>query len=202
MSTTRLLVAVALVFGTAAVAAVERRPVTRVADNLNIPYAIGSWEGEDAGPLDAETEESIAADQVINRTYLASGGGATGLYVAYYAQQRPGVSIHSPLHCLPGTGWNVLSTDTIAVDMNGKTGSMRRLIAQKGPERVLILYWYDIQRRMIASDIGSRMQLLSDRVWLGRNDAALVRLAVPVEDSDAEAEQRGLAFARALAPHL
>ena len=50
MSTTRLLVAVALVFGTAAVAAVERRPVTRVADNLNIPYAIGSWEGEDAGP--------------------------------------------------------------------------------------------------------------------------------------------------------
>ena len=79
---------------------------------------------------------------------------------------------------------------------------MRRLIAQKESERVMVLYWYEIHGRMIASDIVSRMQLLSDRVWLGRNDAALVRLAVPVEDSDAEAERRGLAFARALAPHL
>ena len=202
MSTMRLLVAVALVFGTAAVAALERRPVVHVANDVNIPYTIESWQGEDAGPLDAETEESIAADQVINRTYVASGGGVTGLYIAYYAQQRPGVSIHSPLHCLPGTGWNVLSTDTITVDVNGHAGSMRRLFAQKESERVLVLYWYDIQRRMIASDVVSRMQLLSDRVWLGRNDAALVRLAVPVEGSDAEAEERGLAFARALVPHL
>jgi hypothetical protein len=37
---------------------------------------------------------------------------------------------------------------------------------------------------------------------MGRNDAALVRLAVPVTGSDRDAERRGMAFVRALSRYL
>src|SRR2546422_9037128 len=37
----------------------------------SLPYTIGQWSGTDAPPMDAETERTLAADAVLNRTYLA-----------------------------------------------------------------------------------------------------------------------------------
>lgn len=205
MSPARLLVSVALMLMTMAIAGAVADPsVTSVAsaEAFNIPYMFGAWQGAEAGVLDSATEEAIAADLVINRTYADAGGNEADLYVAYYSQQRPGISIHSPLHCLPGTGWDVVSNDTVGVDLGGATSEVRRLVAQKGASRVLVLYWYAINGRMIAGEVASRLQLLSNRVRLGRNDAALVRVAVPVAGSDADAETRAVAFTRALAPHI
>jgi len=204
MSAIRLLVAVALVALTAVVAgAVGHSPAVPAA-GLDIPYTVGPWHGADAGALDAETEEAVAADLILNRTYADPDGHEADLYVAYYNQQRPGVSIHSPLHCLPGTGWDVVSNDVIGIDPASTTAGnrVRRLVAQKGAARVLVLYWYSINGQMIAGEIASRLQLLGNRLRLGRNDAALVRIAVPVESTDGAAEARAVAFARALNPQL
>jgi EpsI family protein len=202
MSTSRLAVACVLVTMTAVIAASSQRPVSAAVAPPEVPYSMAAWEGEDAPPLDAETERVVNADEIINRTYVDPDGIASGLYIAFYAQQRPGTSIHSPLHCLPGTGWEVLSNDVLDVNVDGRPGSIRRLIAQKDAERVMVLDWYDIHGRMIANDFRSRLQLLTDRVRLGRNDAALVRVAVPVNGSDRDAERRGMAFIRALVGYL
>jgi EpsI family protein len=205
MSAIRLLVSVVLVAMTAVAAgAVGNSPVAPGAPP-EIPYTVGAWHGAEAGALDADTEEAVAADLVLNRTYADPDGHEAGLYVAYYNQQRPGVSIHSPLHCLPGTGWDVVSNDIIGMDPGGATSArslVRRLVAQKAAARVLVIYWYSINGQIIAGEMASRLQLLSNRLRLGRNDAALVRIAVPVTSTDAAAEARAVEFARALDPHL
>ena len=203
MSTLRLLVAAALVAATVGLAASVNKPALATAQTVTVPYTVDSWHGQDAGPLDEATEETLAADLILNRTYKETDGREADLYVAYYSQQRPGVSIHSPLHCLPGTGWDIVSNDTIGLDLGGTPQHVRRLIAQKAAARVMVLYWYSINGQMISSELASRVQLLSNRIRLGRNDAALVRIAVPVMDTDdAAAESRGIAFVRALVPHL
>ena len=204
MSINRTIVAILVVAATGVIAARARTSAEehQVVQPLP-PMAIADWTGVDAGPLDPETERTLGADVVVNRTYYTDGGFEAGLYVAYYAQQRPGVSIHSPLHCLPGTGWDVLSNSTIELEMpDGTSGAVRRLVAQKSAAQMLILYWYDIQGRMVANDFLSRAYLLQDRLRSGRNEAALVRLAIPANDSLPAAERRGIALARALAPHL
>ena len=43
-------------------------------------------------------------------------------------------------------------------------------VAQKASTRVMILYWYDIQGRVIANDLLSRLYLLNGRIRNGRND--------------------------------
>ena len=202
MSAVRLAVAALLVGATAVVArAMQTSP--REAAPPVVPYTIGAWKGVEGDPIDAETKRATAADAILNRTYSDADGSALDLYLAYYAGQTPGAGIHSPLHCLPGTGWDILENRAIDVNLfDGTAGPLRRLIAQKGDSRVLVMYWYSIHGRMIANELASRWRLLNDRIRLGRNDGSLVRLVVPVTGSDSVSERRGLQFARALVPYL
>ena len=167
----------------------------------SVPYTIGTWNGTDAAPLDAETERTLAADAVLNRTYLA-GNEAVGLYIAYYRAQRPGVSVHSPLHCLPGTGWEAEDARTIDFAGAAAASQMKRLIVRKNLNRAVVLYGYSVQGRLIADEMLSKLWLLRDRIQRGRGDAALVRVVVPVTGTIEAAERQGLAFTRDFLPYV
>jgi EpsI family protein len=125
------------------------------------------------------------------------------LYVAYYADQRPGVSIHSPLHCLPGTGWEPLDVGVREVSgADGRSGSLSRMVVRKGRDRAVVLYWYAVHGRMIGSELISKAWLLHDSIRFNRRDAALVRIVVPVTDSVDAAERAGITFANLLSPRV
>jgi EpsI family protein len=206
MSRGRAIGVVLLLIGSAAIvrAAVPGAPGASHASLGELPYTIQTWKGAEGPPLDAETLRILAADAVLNRVYTAGDDGTpVGLYIAYYARQRPGVSIHSPLHCLPGTGWEVLDVGTTSLVVAGAaSGTVRRMIVRKGRRRALVLYWYSLHGRIIANEITSKLTLLADSVRLHRSDAALVRIVVPAGDSVDAANEHGLAFARDLAPRL
>jgi EpsI family protein len=202
-SARRLLVALALTLTVAvmthAAHAVSPPPVPLTA----LPMTIGSWHGSDAEPFDAETMRILAADATVNRTYSGSSGGPVGFYAAYYAQQRPGVSIHSPLHCLPGTGWEPLEVSSRTMDTaDGSRLPVRRMVVRKDHDQALVLYWYSIHGRAVADELHSKFWLLHDSLRYGRSDAALIRLSVPISGSVESAERDALAFGRALLPSL
>ena len=204
----RAFVAIVLILAAGALARAARASAQRPATDLGaLPLTIGAWSGRDAGALDEESERILAADAYVNRSYVAPTGAApVGLYIAYYAEQRPGVSIHSPLHCLPGTGWEPLDVSTIALpggDDGG--GRMRRMIVTKNLDRALVLYWYAVHGRMLSGEVASRLWLLHDSLRFHRTDAALVRIVVPVGRDAVSvdaAEQQGVAFVRDLLPFL
>jgi EpsI family protein len=205
----RALVAIVLILGAGALARAARTAVQRPAADLTaLPFAIGAWSGRDAGALDEESERILAADAYLNRSYVSAQTAAPlGLYIAYYAEQRPGVSIHSPLHCLPGTGWEPLDVSTVAVPGAGAEGAgrVRRMIVSKNLDRALVLYWYAVHGRMLSGEVASKLWLLHDSVRFHRTDAALVRIVVPVGRdavSVGAAEQQGVAFVHDLLPFL
>jgi len=168
-----------------------------------LPYQVDAWTGRDGAALDAETVRILAADSYLNRSYTNGASVPVGLYVAYYGQPKPGVSIHSPLHCLPGTGWEPLGVHTVDLRAGGRAiGAMRSLVVRKDRERALVLYSYAVHDRMIASEVRSKLWLLHDAVRFGRSDASLLRIVVPVGTSIDAAEQRGLAFTRDLLPYV
>lgn len=170
----------------------------------SLPYQVGDRSGRDAAAPDAETLRILAADSYLNRSYAGASGTPVDLYIAYYGRQRPGVSIHSPLHCLPGTGWEPLDIATVAVAPPGLAGgTARRLIVRKNLDRAVVIYWYAIHGRMIAGETTSKAWLLHDSLRLHRSDAALVRIVVPVRGAAVDAAEReGLAFARDVLPYL
>jgi EpsI family protein len=196
MSVVRALVASMLMVAAGVVAAA--RPSADERPDV-APLTIGAWTGVDQPPLDAETERILGADAYIDREYTAPGRAAVGLYVAYYAQQRPGASIHSPLHCLPGTGWEPTDVTTLTVERpDGTLGTVRRMIVRKHLDQALVLYWYAIHGRMLANEFASKAWLIRDGIALGRSDASLVRIVVPIRGSADAAQRDALAFAGAL----
>jgi len=209
MSRARAIAVVLMLIVSAAIArAAVQSPPASLRSNLSaLPYEIQGWKGSEGAPIDAETLRILSADSVLNRTYVAGDGSAVGLYVAYYAKQRPGVSIHSPLHCLPGTGWEAVDVSTLNLAAPGAapgaaSGAVRRIIVRKNQQRALVLYWYALHGRMIANEVTSKVMLLADSVRLHRSDAALVRIVVPIAGSVTAADERGMAFARDLAPRM
>jgi EpsI family protein len=207
MNITRALVTVLLLASTGVLARAARTSgEARHADLAALPYELPAWTGHDAGALDPETLRTLAADAYVNRTYADVSPVPVGLYIAYYGRQQPGVSIHSPLHCLPGTGWEPLDVATLDLaQADGSAGQVRRLVVRKNLDRALVLYWYAVHGRMLASETMSKAWLLHDSIRLRRSDAALVRIVVPLNER-AEgidvAERHGLAFAQAILPYL
>jgi EpsI family protein len=166
-----------------------------------LPYQIGGWSGRDAEPFDAETVRILAADSYVHRSYTDASHPAVGLYIAYYGRQKPGVSVHSPLHCLPGTGWETQDVATVALPV----GDARRLIVRRNRERAVVIYWYAVHGRMLASEAASKVWLLHDSIRLHRSDAALIRIVVPIAAGDGSAdaaEREALSFAHDVLPHL
>lgn len=157
-------------------AAADAAPTARPND---IPFAIDSWHGRDDGRLDRDTEQLLQADAYTLRTYYR-GAAAVGLYVAYYATQRSGHTIHSPLNCLPGTGWTWLDRGREQLRAGDGSIEVNRAIAQKDATRMLLYYWYQSRGRVVASEYQNKFLLMRDALLLHRSDGALVRIVAPI----------------------
>src|SRR5262249_54096000 len=99
-----------LLLGTALVG--SKLSAHRRSDSLAVPLEksisreIDGAIASDNPPLTAGTMAQLKASSYLSRTYVKRGMRAD-LFIAYYAQQRAGESMHSPKHCLPGAGWEI-----------------------------------------------------------------------------------------------
>jgi EpsI family protein len=106
------------------------------------------------------------------------------LYVGYYELQARGQTIHSPKNCLPGAGWEPLSSEPATVQLGEEAVIVNRYILQNGPEQALVLYWYQGRGRIAHDEYRVKLDLLRDAALRRRSDEALVRIVVPVTEGD------------------
>lgn len=183
-----------------------------------VPNVMAAYQGKD---LDvSEAEQRVAGfTNYLMRSYapaheLEAGsetdvGGVTAatlpwytVYVGYYDGQTQGSTIHSPKNCLPGSGWEAL--ESRYSDIQTPTGSVtvNRYLLQKGNERALVLYWYQGRGRVQANEYVVKWDLLRDAALRQRSDEALVRIVVPILDSEETAFKLAESVARELVPGL
>jgi EpsI family protein len=60
-----------------------------------------------------------------------------------------------------------------------------------------MLYWYQGRGRNVASEYWGKIYTVLDSVRLRRSDGAMVRITVPIGDSEAKAEQNAIELATA-----
>ena len=126
---------------------------------------------------------------------------------AIYGSQRQGDTIHSPLNCLPGAGWEPLSEGRTTIANAGGPGvdiEVNRYVVQKGLDRQLVLYWYQSHGRVVASEYTSRLLLIHDAIRMNRTDGSMVRVIAPIAvgSDGAAAEALATEFVRSLFPRL
>lgn len=183
MSTLRLLVAaccMAAVGGYLRIGA-STDAVLPAAQLTSLPVQIGEWRSVQDLRLDPPSEKTLQADSYVLRTYTRGASPVT-LFVAYYGSQRSGHTIHSPLNCLPGTGWEW--TDRRRETLRAAPGrelEVNRNLATRNRQQILVYYWYQSRGRVVASDYRNKLLLMRDALTMRRSDGALVRVTVPVD---------------------
>lgn len=149
-----------------------------------VPMQLGDWSGRRGADYQPAVLAALGVDDYLNRGYYAGGGRQANVYVGYHRSQSQGESLHSPLNCLPGAGWAPERVDLVPFGR----GTARRAVIRKGGERLLVLYWYQTATRIEGDEYRGRFFAVVDTIRHGRNDAALVRVIVPIR-SGAEGEQ-------------
>lgn len=163
----------------------------------DFPQTIGAWQktGNDQ-ILDDETLKVLRASDYLLRDFRKSDGQTANLYVGYYASQRAGATYHSPLNCLPGSGWTLSEPGKAKIALpNGSSFVANKYVIQNGDYKSLMVYWYEGRGRNVASEYWGKVYTVFDSVRLRRSDGAMVRVTVPIRDSEAAAEQTAIEFA-------
>ncbi len=171
-----------------------RGPVTMVPREsfATLPIHIGPWTGENMRDLSDNARDMLRVSDYTNRTYSKRDGASIGLYIGYH----PDGGFHSPLNCLPGSGWIPVKKSRIDLhvrpsEASGEQISVRlnRIIILKGLDKQVTLYWYQGCGRVIASEYWGLIYGMIDKVRLGRTDAALVRIISPAASLEPAAEE-------------
>lgn len=180
----------------------EPREVQLTEPLTAFPMNLALWRGVEAPPVNEEVARVLAADDYVNRVYRNADGSAVGLWLAFYGSQRQGEAIHSPLNCLPGTGWRPVEHARTVLHVNGQTFPVNRYVVQKRGQRQLVTYWFQGRGRIVASEYANKAYLLVDAMRLRRTDGALVRLITPIDRNEARADAAIATFASVLQPYL
>lgn len=174
----------------------------------SFPMEVAGWRATVDPPLEEDILKVLGVDDYLSRVYYQPGK-AVGFYMGYYGSQRQGDTIHSPMNCLPGAGWEAVSEGRktiVNADGAGRDITVNRYIVQKGLDRQLVLYWYQSHGRVVASEYWSRAYLINDAIRMNRTDGSLVRVIAPIavgaDDDGAAAEQLAEEFVRAVFPLL
>ena len=156
--------------------------------------------------IDDDTADVLKADDYVMRAYRDEKGQQVDLFIAYYKMQKAGDSMLSPKNCLPGAGWGIVQSSEVAMRAEDPAHPImiNRYLIEKNGAKSLVLYWYQANGRVIASEYWGKIYLVLDALRTGRRDGAIVRFVVPIrKGSDGRAElQSGLDMARNTVPFL
>ena len=176
---------------------------------ISFPDELDGWRCQNRERIDDATMANLRVTDYISCTFVnASQKAATHLYIGYHERQtrdrESGVAavIHPPEHCLPGSGWDVIDSRIVPIDV-GTGGEAKRFVIARGNQRSLVYFWYHSRGHVIARNHHKIIWMFLDRARYGRTDGSLVRFTIPINFGDVEAAEASFAeFANAVTPLL
>ena len=148
-------------------------PLTRPLDMIS--RSLTGFTAVDNPPLDQYTLAALRPTSYLVRTYTKGSLGAD-LFIAFYAEQRAGESMHSPKHCLPGSGWEIWNYGALDVPVEGRVARINQYSISQAAERREVLYWYQSKTRIIASEYLGKLLLARDTMLSGQTAGSIVRM--------------------------
>ena len=181
-------------------------PVPPRSGLTDFPRQVGDWAGTDLPELSAGVKRVLAADSYVFRQYRQDiTGSQLDLFVVYYRSQRSGDALHSPKNCLPGAGWEPVSSEVILIPdpaVPNSSFKANHYVIQKDGVEQDVLYWYQAHGRRFANEYVGKIYLAWDGITNGRTDGALIRINAPRTAGDARTFPELVAFAKHLSSVL
>ncbi len=154
--------------------------------------------------MDEKVYNILGVEDYIISNFSKGPGQAVNFYVGFYQSQSKGDLIHSPKNCMPGSGWNIVQSSSIPINLpkSGKTIKIARLLLNKDGQKQVVYYWFQSRGRIISSEYMQKIWLVLDSITKNRTDGSFVRLIAPVIKNETETEVLLSQFADEVYPIL
>ncbi|WP_163337119.1 exosortase C-terminal domain/associated protein EpsI [Desulfopila sp. IMCC35008] len=150
-------------------------------------------------PSDIAVIDTLQANTTLFADYYHSGEKyPVNLYVGYYNKLEKSKFSHAPQVCFTAQGWVLDSNDKVKFNLGTNEVTVNRLILDKGPERILVYFWYQ-DRSEIYADLFRMKLSLAGRKLLHGSDLdegnAFIRLSTTVSVNENLTEKKLQSFA-------
>jgi EpsI family protein len=164
------------------------------------PEKVQSWQMSKRNEFSDNVLSVLKPTDYLFRQYKEANGKTVSLYIGYHGGGKEGGEIHSPKHCLPGSGWYEVSTRRGVLGIAGGTINLIRAVYQKGESRELFLYWFQVRERSISDEYSLKMAEIVNSALYRRRDASFIRVSVPIDSDFDQAVAKGEQFIRDFEP--
>ena len=179
--------------------AIERPPAPAL-DSL--PKEIGGYAGTSEAD-DPEALKILGADATLLRTYRNGAERIVSLYIGFFGAQQENSQIHSPKHCYPGAGWNILEEGSTNIPLMGKIVPVKHLVISNGAEKQYLLYWFTSADGILTNEFALKWNQMKNSLLSRSQATAFVRFSIDVTgETETGARDDLVQFVGLLAPHI
>jgi EpsI family protein len=133
----------------------------------------------------------------LSRRYVAEDGTAVDMYLSFFDGQPESGRIHSPKHCMPGSGWFEMSSEHTTLELGGETVKLVRAVYAMGEQRELIYYWFDMRGKTMSDEYSLKLAEITGSIFHNRRDQSFIRISRRPRNVEA-ANERVMDFLRIL----
>ncbi|MCK5826537.1 MAG: EpsI family protein [Desulfuromusa sp.] len=166
------------------------------------PQQVGEWSMIGEARFDERVLKVLKPTDYLSRTYLSEEGQNLSLYVGYHDGGIMSGSIHSPRQCLPGSGWNRLYSQVRKVKLGSRTIPYISSFYQKGLEKQLFLYWFQVRDRILTNEYTLKLAIAQNVLLSNRRESSFIRISLMATDREEEATKVGEQFIRDFYPSI
>jgi EpsI family protein len=166
----------------------------------DFPTQVRSWRMSSKAEFSANVLNVLKPTDYISRQYKSADGKVVDLYIGFHSGGKGSGGIHSPKHCLPGSGWYEVSSKRGVLDTPGGNVNLVYSVYQKGERKELFLYWFQMMGQSISDEYLLKLSEIKNSIMHRRRDKTFIRISVPFEDKETEAVAIAEQFARDFEP--
>ena len=144
--------------------------------------------------LDADFRDVLRARETLFRTYDPGADEPVWVFLGYFDRQREGSQVHSPRHCYPGSGWNIVDERT--VEAPWRSGRLPALVVDNGSERRLVCFWYQTPLSIESDVLQLKLALTRQSLLRRPQEVVFASVSAPVTNDVDRAARRAAEVAR------
>ena len=165
------------------------------------PMSAAGWQGKSVAYPDWLPEE-LGANEFFIREYTSGQhSSAVTMYAAYF-DARYGGTAHHPDVCYPAQGWNIIERSRLAVNLDGATIEVTRMLIQKGLTKQLVLFYFQTGNKTVPELSGYRLRAIVQGILFNKIGTAIIRISAPVTETVEKTYAEETEFLKVIAPMI
>ena len=153
----------------------------------HLPQSFGTWRAQDI-PLSENVGRVLGADVTLQRVYRNASQQEVHVFLAYFSRQAVNSQIHSPRHCVPGSGWTIVSTEPVQLSLSDRRQPATLMVLEREGARQEMLYWFRTRSGNVTGEYALKLDLVRNSLARRPTDAVFVRYVARPQDAAAMQE--------------